>query len=68
MDAGAIEAITALGFNGLLPSALCIYLIISGSKREERSLKAIEDLRKTVENNTVAITKLVARIGGSYDD
>lgn len=46
-----MQAISTVGF----PIAMCIYLIYSGKKRDEKYTQCIEDLRKTVENNTIVI-------------
>lgn len=46
-----IQAISTVGF----PIAMCIYLIYSGKRRDEKYTQCIEDLRKTVENNTIVI-------------
>lgn len=49
-----IQAISTVGF----PIAMCIYLIYSGKKRDEKYTQCIEDLRKTVENNTIVISTI----------
>lgn len=49
-----MQAISTVGF----PIAMCIYLIYSGKKRDEKYTQCIEDLRKTVENNTIVITTI----------
>lgn len=46
-----MQAISTVGF----PIAMCVYLIYSGKKRDEKYTQCIEDLRKTVENNTIVI-------------
>lgn len=46
-----LQAISTVGF----PIAMCIHLIYSGKKRDEKYVECIEDLRKTVENNTLVI-------------
>lgn len=49
-----MQAISTVGF----PIAMCIYLIYTGKKRDEKYTQCIEDLRKTVENNTIVITTI----------
>lgn len=49
-----MQAISSVGF----PIAMCIYLIYSGKRRDEKYTQCIEDLRKTVENNTIVITTI----------
>lgn len=49
-----MQAISTVGF----PIAMCIYLIYSGKKRDEKYTQCIEDLRKTVENNTIVISTI----------
>lgn len=46
-----MQAISTVGF----PIAMCVYLIYTGKKRDEKYTQCIEDLRKTVENNTIVI-------------
>lgn len=46
-----MQAISTVGF----PIAMCIYLIYTGKRRDEKYTQCIEDLRKTVENNTIVI-------------
>lgn len=58
-----LNAISTVGF----PIAMCVYLIYSGKKRDEKYTAAIEDLRKTVENNTLVITRFIDKVG-DHDD
>lgn len=46
-----MQAISTVGF----PIAMCVYLIYTGKRRDESYIQCIEDLRKTVENNTIVI-------------
>ena len=46
-----MQAISTVGF----PIAMCVYLIYTGKRRDEKYTQCIEDLRKTVENNTIVI-------------
>lgn len=61
-----LNAISTVGF----PIAMCIYLIYSGKKRDEKYTSCIEDLRKTIENNTLVIQKFIDRTDrmGKDDD
>lgn len=52
-----LTAISTVGF----PIAMCVYLVYSGNQRDEKYIAAIGDLRKTVENNTLVITKFLER-------
>lgn len=52
-----LNAISTVGF----PIAMCIYLIYSGKKRDDKYTSCIEDLRKTIENNTLVIQKFINR-------
>ena len=54
-----LNAISTVGF----PIAMCVYLIYSGKRRDEHYTKCIEDLRETVENNTIVITKFIDKVG-----
>lgn len=50
-----LNAISTVGF----PMAMCVYLIYNGKKRDEKYTECIEDLRKTVQNNTIVIQKFI---------
>ena len=54
-----IQAISNVGF----PIAISIYLIYTSSKRDEKFTATIEELRKTVDNNTAIITRLYEKLG-----
>ena len=54
-----VQTISNVGF----PIAISVYLIWSGTKRDEKYQRALEDLRKTVENNTSIITRLYDKMG-----
>jgi len=54
-----VQTISNVGF----PIAMCIYLIYTGKKRDEKYTQAIENLRTTVENNTNVITRFIERTG-----
>lgn len=56
--ADLMSAISSVGF----PIAISVYLIYSGNKRDEKFSKAIEELRKTVDNNTNIITRLYDKL------
>lgn len=55
-----LTAISTVGF----PIVMCVYLVYSGKQRDEKYTAAIGDLRKTVENNTLVITKFLERTDG----
>lgn len=55
-----LTAISTVGF----PIVMCLYLVYSGKQRDEKYTAAIENLRKTVENNTLVITKFLERSDG----
>lgn len=59
MDFNAItQIISSVGF----PIAMCIYVMYAMQKQTESHKKEIDELRKTIENNTVAIVKLVEKL------
>lgn len=57
------QLIGSLGF----PIACCIYLIYTNNKTAEKHAEEVEKLRETVENNTVAMLKLCAKLGVDLD-
>lgn len=56
--ADLMSAISSVGF----PIAISVYLIYSGNKRDEKFSKTIEELRKTVDNNTNIIARLYDKL------
>lgn len=63
MDAQSITTlISSVGF----PIVACIYLIWNHTKEKDKDNETIETMRKTVENNTIAIVKLCERLGDEY--
>ena len=59
MDFNAItQIISSVGF----PIAMCVYVMYTMQKQTESHKTEIDELRKTIENNTVAIVKLVERL------
>lgn len=63
MDAAQItNLISSVGF----PIAACIYLIWAHGKEKTKDNETIEAMRKTIENNTIAIVKLCERLGTDY--
>lgn len=52
------QIISTVGF----PIAMCVYIIYTMQKQSENHKTEIDELRKTIENNTVAIVKLVEKI------
>lgn len=64
MDVSTLsQLIGSLGF----PIACCIYLIYTNNKTAEKHAEEVEKLRETVENNTVAMLKLCAKLGVDLD-
>lgn len=60
MDIDAItQIISSVGF----PIALCVYMIYTMQKQSENHKAEIDELSKTIENNTIAIIQLVEKIG-----
>lgn len=58
-----LTAISTVGF----PIAACIYLIYSRQKADERYTATIEQLRATVDNNTIAMIKIASKLGVDAD-
>lgn len=59
MDVNATtQLISSVGF----PIALCVYMIYTMQKQSENHKSEINELSKTIENNTIAIVKLVEKI------
>lgn len=59
MDVNAITTIiSTVGF----PIAMCVYMIYALQKISESHKAEIDELRTTIENNTVAVVKLVERL------
>lgn len=58
MEMDIISAVSTVGF----PIAMAIYLIYAGNKRDEKNAETIEELRKTVENNTLTVQKLIDKL------
>lgn len=54
----ATQLISSVGF----PIALCVYMIYAMQKQSENHKSEIDELSKTIENNTIAIVKLVEKI------
>lgn len=52
------QLISSVGF----PIALCVYMINTMQKQSENHKAEINELSKTIENNTIAIVKLVEKI------
>lgn len=53
-----VDIINTLGF----PVAVCVVLFIQGNKQAEAHRNEVELLRQSIENNTLAITKLEERL------
>lgn len=59
MDVNGISTIiSTVGF----PIAMCIYMLYAIQKMNESHKAEIDELRTTIENNTVAVVKLVERL------
>lgn len=59
MDLNTItQIISSVGF----PIAMCVYVMYTMQKQTESHKSEIDELRKTIENNTVAIVKLVEKL------
>lgn len=54
----ATQLISSVGF----PIALCVYMINTMQKQSENHKSEINELSKTIENNTIALVKLVEKI------
>ena len=64
MDITALtQLIGSLGF----PIACSIYLIYTNRENEKAHKEEIDKLRETVENNTIAITKLVDKFDSNIN-
>lgn len=59
MDLNTItQIISSVGF----PIAMCVYIMYTMQKQTESHKTEIDELRKTIENNTVAIVKLIEKL------
>ena len=58
-----VNEITNLISNVGFPIGISVYLIYSANKRDQQFSQSLEDLRKTVENNTIIITRLYDKRG-----
>lgn len=59
MDISTITTvISSVGF----PIAMCVYVFYAMQKQTETHKTEIDELRKTIENNTIAIVKLVEKL------
>lgn len=59
MDINTITTcISTVGF----PIAMCVYMIYAIQKMNESHKEEIDELRTTIENNTVAVVKLVEKL------
>lgn len=59
MDFNAFtQIISSVGF----PIAMCVYIMYTMQKQTESHKTEIDELRKTIENNTVAIVKLIEKL------
>lgn len=59
MDVNAITTIiSTVGF----PIAMCVYMIYAMQKINENHTTEIDNLRQAIENNTIAVVKLVEKL------
>lgn len=59
MDINTITSfVSTVGF----PIAMCVYMTYTLQKQTETHKQEIDELRNTIENNTIAITKLVENL------
>lgn len=59
MDLNAITTIiSTVGF----PIAMCVYMVYVLEKMNEKHKAEIDNLRTTIENNTIAVVKLVEKL------
>ena len=68
MDISAIaQLISTIGF----PIAMCIYLLVYIKSFDEKYCEKLDSMAKAIENNTLAITKLMSLIsdleGGKHE-
>lgn len=62
MDVTAItQIISTLGF----PIAVCVYLLYHDGKREETHKEEMVKMTEAINNNTIALTRLVERMGNN---
>lgn len=53
-----IQAVTTVGF----PIVVCLIMIFLNEKQDERHTNEMQEIKKALENNTLAITKLVDKL------
>lgn len=58
-----LQMISTIGF----PIAMCIYLLFYIKSFDEKYCQQLNNMAKAIENNTLAITKLVAMIDDLED-
>lgn len=59
-----LQAVGSVGF----PIVCCIYLIVTQKEMNSKNAEALEKMRQTVENNTLAMTKLSTKLGIDLED
>lgn len=60
MDFQAImQAITTVGF----PIVVCLIMIYLNEKQDERHREEMKEIKTAIENNTIALTKLIDKLG-----
>lgn len=65
MDFNAVvQAISTIGF----PIVMCLILMYYVNKQNEAHKSEIDDLRKTIEANTIVTQKLVDTLNGKKDE
>ena len=61
---GIVQAVVNFGF----PACMCVLLIMYMTKKDDKTETAINELKQSVDNNTLVMTKLAERIGAMYAD
>lgn len=56
------NVLTLIGNVGF-PIACCLYMFYYTNKQEERHRQEIDKLKQALDNNTLALTKLLERLG-----
>lgn len=60
MDFQAVlQAITTVGF----PIVVCLIMIYLNEKQDERHREEMKEIKTAIENNTIALTKLIDKLG-----
>lgn len=60
----AIQLIGSLGF----PIVMCLMMYYRMDKQDENHKQEMDKITESLNNNTIALTKLTERLGGSKND